>query len=135
MLLSSATDPLLCQAFPTFLEGSALLWFSNLSKGLILDFEQLSKEFTNHFSSSKTYTHSKDALNYIKQGHNKPLRDNYRDSMLWPWKSWIYVPTWSWIWSNTTPSLATLLTRSLTTNLSPWWSLENELHVRSRWKN
>ena len=39
MQLNSATDPLLCRAFPIFLEGSTLLWFSNLPKDSIHDFE------------------------------------------------------------------------------------------------
>ena len=32
MLLNSAADPFLCQSFLTFLEGSILLWFTNLPK-------------------------------------------------------------------------------------------------------
>ena len=47
----------------------------NLPKGSINDFEQFSKAFTNHFFSSRIYTRSKDALNYIKERQNEPLRD------------------------------------------------------------
>ena len=66
MVLNNATDSLLCRAFPTFLEGFALLWFSNLPQGSIENFEELSGVFTNHFSSYGIYTYSEDALNYIK---------------------------------------------------------------------
>ncbi|MED6187802.1 hypothetical protein PIB30_079953 [Stylosanthes scabra] len=31
MLLNSASNPILCRAFPSFLDGAALLWFSSLS--------------------------------------------------------------------------------------------------------
>ena len=75
MLLNSAIEPPLCRAFHTFFEGSTFLCFSNFPKGLIHDFEQFSKAFTNHFFLSRIYTWFEDALNYIKQGQNEPLQE------------------------------------------------------------
>ncbi|XP_072084555.1 uncharacterized protein [Arachis hypogaea] len=45
MFLNSDCDPILCRSFPTFLDGAALLWFSNLPAGSITSFDEFAKMF------------------------------------------------------------------------------------------
>ncbi|MED6125960.1 hypothetical protein PIB30_073614 [Stylosanthes scabra] len=49
MLLNSASGPILCCAFPNFLDGAALIWFSSLPAGSVSSSSQLSGLFKNHF--------------------------------------------------------------------------------------
>ncbi|MED6149585.1 hypothetical protein PIB30_063910 [Stylosanthes scabra] len=57
MLLNGAFDPILCRAFPSFLDGAALHWFSSLS------------------AASAIYTHDSNYLSTIKQGQHESLHD------------------------------------------------------------
>ncbi|XP_016172317.1 uncharacterized protein LOC107614688 [Arachis ipaensis] len=75
MFLYSDSDPILCQSFPTFLDGTALLWFSNLPKGCISNFDEFAKLFTNHFAASKIYVRDSDYLSTIKQGQHESLKE------------------------------------------------------------
>ncbi|XP_015953833.1 uncharacterized protein LOC107478205 [Arachis duranensis] len=75
MFMNKDCDPILCRTFPTFLDGVALIWFSNLPEGYISNFDELSDQFVNHFAASKIYVHNFDYLSTIKQGPNESLKD------------------------------------------------------------
>ncbi|XP_025661145.1 uncharacterized protein [Arachis hypogaea] len=75
MFLNSDCDPILCRSFPTFLDGAALLWFSNLPAGSITSFDEFAKMFINHFAASKIYVRDSDYLSTIKQGPHESLKD------------------------------------------------------------
>ncbi|XP_072067016.1 uncharacterized protein [Arachis hypogaea] len=75
MFMNKESDPILCRTFPTFLDGAALIWFSNLSEGSISSFDELADQFVNHFTASKIYVHNSDYLSTIKQGPNESLKD------------------------------------------------------------
>ncbi|XP_025703894.1 uncharacterized protein [Arachis hypogaea] len=68
-------EPVLCRAFPTYLDGAALLWFSKLSAGSISSFEDLARSFIDYFAPSRIYVHGSDYLSTIKQGQHKSLKD------------------------------------------------------------
>ncbi|XP_016169192.1 uncharacterized protein LOC107611812 [Arachis ipaensis] len=69
-------EPVLCRAFPTYLDGAALLWFSKLSAGSISSFEELARSFIDYFAASRIYVHGSDYLGTIKQGQHESL-NNY----------------------------------------------------------
>ncbi|XP_072078151.1 uncharacterized protein [Arachis hypogaea] len=75
MFLNSDSDPILCCSFPTFLDGTALLWFSNLPAGSITSFDDFSKLFINQFAASKIYVRDSDYLSTINQGLHESLKD------------------------------------------------------------
>ncbi|XP_015948012.1 uncharacterized protein LOC107472993 [Arachis duranensis] len=75
MFMNKDSDQILCRTFPTFLDGAALIWFSNLSEGYISNFDELANQFVNHFAASKIYVHDSDYLSTIKQGPNESLKD------------------------------------------------------------
>ncbi|XP_025611567.1 uncharacterized protein [Arachis hypogaea] len=75
MFLNSDSDLILCRSFPTFLDGAALLWFSNLPAGSISSFEEFAKLFINHFAASKSYVRDSDYLSTTKQGQHESLKD------------------------------------------------------------
>nr|XP_025628809.1 uncharacterized protein LOC112722039 [Arachis hypogaea] len=75
MFLNSDSDPILCRSFPTFLDGAALLWFSNLPAGSITSFDDFSKLFINPFAASKIYVRDSDCLSTIRQGQHESLKD------------------------------------------------------------
>ncbi|XP_016207144.1 uncharacterized protein LOC107647590 [Arachis ipaensis] len=68
-------EPVLCRAFPTYLDGAALLWFSKLSAGSISSFEDLARSFNDYFTASRIYVHGSDYLGTIKQGQHESLKD------------------------------------------------------------
>ena len=49
MLLQMTPDEVMCRAFPTTLKGVTRVWFSKIPTRPIVDFEQLSKDFVQHF--------------------------------------------------------------------------------------
>ncbi|XP_016192703.1 uncharacterized protein LOC107633610 [Arachis ipaensis] len=75
MFMNKDSDQILCRTFPTFLDGAALIWFSNLPEGSISNFDELADQFVNHFAASKIYVHNSDYLSTIKQGPNESLKD------------------------------------------------------------
>nr|XP_025629568.1 uncharacterized protein LOC112722645 [Arachis hypogaea] len=75
MFLNSDCDPILCRSFPTFLDGAALLWFSNLPAGSITSFDEFAKMFINHFAASKIYVRDPNYLSTIKQGPHESIKD------------------------------------------------------------
>ncbi|XP_015960908.1 uncharacterized protein LOC107484875 [Arachis duranensis] len=75
MFMNKESDPILCRTFPTFLDGAALIWFSNLPESSISSFDELADQFINHFAASKIYVHNSDYLSTIKQGPNESLKD------------------------------------------------------------
>ncbi|XP_057756244.1 uncharacterized protein LOC130975463 [Arachis stenosperma] len=75
MFMNKESDHILCRTFPTFLDGAALIWFSNLPEGSISSFDELADQFVNHFTASKIYVHNSDYLSTIKQGPNESLKD------------------------------------------------------------
>ncbi|XP_016167956.1 uncharacterized protein LOC107610416 [Arachis ipaensis] len=75
MFLNSDSDPILCRSVPTFLDGTTLLWFSNLPVGSINSFDEFAKIFINHFAASKIYVRDSDYLSTIKQGQHESLKD------------------------------------------------------------
>ncbi|XP_072077721.1 uncharacterized protein [Arachis hypogaea] len=68
-------EPVLCRAFPTYLDGAALLWFSKLSAGSISSFEELARSFIDYFAASRIYIHGSDYLGTIKQGQHESLKN------------------------------------------------------------
>ncbi|XP_016191658.1 uncharacterized protein LOC107632501 [Arachis ipaensis] len=68
-------EPILCRAFPIYLDGAALLWFSKLSAGSISSFEDLARSFIDYFAASRIYVHGSDYLGTIKQGQHESLKD------------------------------------------------------------
>ncbi|XP_015955016.1 uncharacterized protein LOC107479390 [Arachis duranensis] len=68
-------EPVLCRAFPTYLDGAALLWFSKLPEGSISSFEDLARSFIDYFAASRIYVHGLDYLSTIKQGQHESLKD------------------------------------------------------------
>ncbi|XP_072061966.1 uncharacterized protein [Arachis hypogaea] len=68
-------EPVLCRAFPTYLDGAALLWFSKLPAGSISSFEELSKSFIDYFAAARIYVHESDYLGTIRQGPQESLKD------------------------------------------------------------
>ncbi|XP_016206494.1 uncharacterized protein LOC107646863 [Arachis ipaensis] len=68
-------EPILCRAFPTYLNDAALLWFSKLSAGTISSFEEMARSFIDYFAASRIYVHGSDYLGIIKQGQHKSLKD------------------------------------------------------------
>ncbi|XP_016194976.1 uncharacterized protein LOC107635942 [Arachis ipaensis] len=75
MFLNKEFDPILCRTFPTFLDGAALIWFSNHPEGSISNFDELANQFVNHFAASKIYVHNFDYLSTIKKGPHESLKD------------------------------------------------------------
>ncbi|XP_072076510.1 uncharacterized protein [Arachis hypogaea] len=68
-------EPVLCRAFPTYLDGAALLWFSKLPAGSISSFEELAKSFIDYFAAARIYVHGSDYLGTIRQGPQENLKD------------------------------------------------------------
>ncbi|XP_057746624.1 uncharacterized protein LOC130965883 [Arachis stenosperma] len=68
-------DPVLCRAFPTYLDGAALFWFLKLSAGSIASFEDLARSFIDYFAAARIYVHGSDYLSTIRQGPLKSLKD------------------------------------------------------------
>ncbi|XP_025684807.1 uncharacterized protein [Arachis hypogaea] len=68
-------DPVLCRAFPTYLDGAALLWFSKLPAGSISSFKELAKSFIDYFAAARIYVHGSDYLATIRQGPQESLKD------------------------------------------------------------
>ncbi|XP_025684741.1 uncharacterized protein [Arachis hypogaea] len=68
-------DPVLCRAFPTYLDWAALLWFSKLSAGSIASFEELARSFIDYFAAARIYVHGSDYLSTIRQGPQESLKD------------------------------------------------------------
>ncbi|XP_025692766.1 uncharacterized protein [Arachis hypogaea] len=72
---TGANEPVLYRAFPTYLDGAALLWFSKLPEGSISSFEDLARSFIDYFAASRIYVHGSDYLGTIKQGQHESLKD------------------------------------------------------------
>ncbi|XP_057732938.1 uncharacterized protein LOC130948245 [Arachis stenosperma] len=68
-------EPVLCRAFPTYLDGAALLWFSKLPEGSISSFEELARSFIDYFAAARIYVHGSDYLGTIRQGPQESLKD------------------------------------------------------------
>ncbi|XP_025611638.1 uncharacterized protein [Arachis hypogaea] len=63
------------RAFPTYLDGAALLWFSKLPAGSIASFKELARSFIDYFAAARIYIHGSDYLNTIRQGPQESLKD------------------------------------------------------------
>ncbi|XP_057745208.1 uncharacterized protein LOC130963076 [Arachis stenosperma] len=68
-------EHVLCRAFPTYLDGAALLWFSKLPEGSISSFEELAKSFIEYFTAVRIYVHGSDYLGTIRQDPQESLKD------------------------------------------------------------
>ncbi|XP_025678170.1 uncharacterized protein [Arachis hypogaea] len=68
-------EHVLCRAFPTYLDGATLLWFSKLPAGSISSFEELAKSFIDYFAAARIYVHGSDYLGTIRQGPQESLKD------------------------------------------------------------
>ncbi|XP_057757888.1 uncharacterized protein LOC130976943 [Arachis stenosperma] len=75
MIVNGASDPILCRYFPSFLDGPALDWFCSLPADSISRFQELAKQFEDHFAASAIYLHDSDYLTTIKQGPQESLKD------------------------------------------------------------
>ncbi|XP_072087192.1 uncharacterized protein [Arachis hypogaea] len=75
MIVNGASDPILCHCFPSFLDGPALDWFSSLPADSISHFQELAKQFEDHFAASAIYLHDSDYLTTVKQGPQESLKD------------------------------------------------------------
>lgn len=49
MNLQATPDEIMCQAFPTTIKGSPLVWFNWLKPGSISNFTDLSQQFVSYF--------------------------------------------------------------------------------------
>nr|XP_025619959.1 uncharacterized protein LOC112711474 [Arachis hypogaea] len=68
-------EPVLCRAFPTYLDSATLLWFSKLPEGSISSFEELARSFIDYFAAARIYVHGSDYLGTIRQGPQESLKD------------------------------------------------------------
>ncbi|XP_072084713.1 uncharacterized protein [Arachis hypogaea] len=75
MIVNGASDPILCRCFPSFLDGPALDWFCSLPADSISRFQELARQFEDHFAASAIYLHDSDYLTTIKQGPQESLKD------------------------------------------------------------
>ncbi|XP_016164020.1 uncharacterized protein LOC107606472 [Arachis ipaensis] len=75
MIVNGASDPILCRCFSSFLDGPALDWFCSLPADSISHFQELAKQFEDHFAASAIYLHDSDYLTTIKQGPQESLKD------------------------------------------------------------
>ncbi|QHN87388.1 uncharacterized protein DS421_16g554660 [Arachis hypogaea] len=64
MFMNGASDPILCCIFSTFLDGAALIWFSDLPASSISSFDELADLFVNNFVASKIYVHDSYLINH-----------------------------------------------------------------------
>ncbi|XP_052114149.1 uncharacterized protein LOC127745458 [Arachis duranensis] len=67
-------EPMFCRAFPTYLDGAALLWFSKLPAESISSFEELAKSLINYFAVAQIYVHGSHYLGTIRQGPQEILK-------------------------------------------------------------
>ncbi|XP_025611540.1 uncharacterized protein [Arachis hypogaea] len=75
MIINGASDPILCHCFPSFLDGPALDWFFSLPADSISRFQELSKQFEDHFAASAIYLHDSNYLTTVKQGPQESMKD------------------------------------------------------------
>ncbi|XP_015965111.1 uncharacterized protein LOC107488846 [Arachis duranensis] len=75
MIVNGASDPILCRYFPSFLDGPVLDWFCSLPADSISRFQELAKQFEDHFVALAIYLHDSDYLTTIKQGPQESLKD------------------------------------------------------------
>ncbi|XP_015937832.1 uncharacterized protein LOC107463536 [Arachis duranensis] len=75
MIVNGASNPILCHCFPSFLDGPALDWFCSLPADSISRFQELAKQFEDHFATSAIYLYDSDYLTTIKQGPQESLKD------------------------------------------------------------
>nr|XP_029154560.1 uncharacterized protein LOC114927776 [Arachis hypogaea] len=75
MIVNGASDPILCRCFSSFLDGPALDWFCSLPADSISRFQELARQFEDHFATSAIYLHDSDYLTTIKQGPQESLKD------------------------------------------------------------
>ncbi|XP_057739939.1 uncharacterized protein LOC130957056 [Arachis stenosperma] len=75
MIVNGASDPILCRCFPSFLDGPALDWFCSSPADSISRFQELAKQFEDHFAASAIYLHDSDYLTTVKQGPQESLKD------------------------------------------------------------
>nr|XP_025627954.1 uncharacterized protein LOC112721096 [Arachis hypogaea] len=75
MIVNGASDTILCRCFPSFLDGPALDWFCSLPADSISRFQELAKQFEDHFAASAIYLHDSDYLTTIKQGPQESLKE------------------------------------------------------------
>ncbi|XP_072054745.1 uncharacterized protein [Arachis hypogaea] len=75
MIVNGASDPILCRCFPSFLDGPTLDWFCSLPADSISRFQELAKQFKDHFAASAIYLHDSDYLTTIKQSPQESLKD------------------------------------------------------------
>ncbi|XP_072087916.1 uncharacterized protein [Arachis hypogaea] len=75
MIVNGASDPILCRCFLSFLDGPALDWFCSLPADSISRFQELARQFEDHFAASAIYLHDSDYLTTIKQGPQESLKD------------------------------------------------------------
>ncbi|XP_057760292.1 uncharacterized protein LOC130980650 [Arachis stenosperma] len=75
MIVNGASDSILCCCFSSFLDGPVLDWFCSLPADSISRFQELAKQFEDHFVASAIYLHDSDYLTTIKQGPQESLKD------------------------------------------------------------
>lgn len=75
MNLQAPLDEILCQAFPTTIKGSAMVWFSQLKPSNISNFTELSQQFVGYFISGQQHRKSATYLLNIKQINGESLWD------------------------------------------------------------
>ncbi|XP_057760015.1 uncharacterized protein LOC130980340 [Arachis stenosperma] len=75
IIVNGASDPILCRYFPSFLDAPALDWFCSLPADCISRFQELAKQFEDHFAASAIYLHDSDYLTTVKQGPQESLKD------------------------------------------------------------
>lgn len=75
MRIYSAPEQLLCQVFPTTLQGPARIWFHSLKEGEISNFTELARLFIEQFVASKRIIPDPSHLSGIRQIEGETLKD------------------------------------------------------------
>ena len=74
MNLQGVLDEIMCQAFPTTLNGPVRVWFSRLMPNSISTFKEQGAQFASYFIGGHWYKKSTACLISIKQWEDKTLR-------------------------------------------------------------
>ncbi|KAK8951667.1 hypothetical protein KSP39_PZI003232 [Platanthera zijinensis] len=74
----NASDPLLCQVFPTSLKGQARTWFHSLRAGTVTSFAELTRQFSDQFIANRRIVRDPSHLSGIRQNKGETLKDFFQ---------------------------------------------------------
>ncbi|KAK8951022.1 hypothetical protein KSP39_PZI003144 [Platanthera zijinensis] len=78
MRIFNASDPLLCQVFPTTLKGQARTWFHALRAGTVTSFAELTRQFSDQFIANRRIVRDPSHLSGIRQNEGETLKEFFR---------------------------------------------------------